>query len=100
MNQVQQQIINDWINTSNYIYNKTLEKIKNGFEVNFHKLRDLLVTNNTKKNTNEYKYYDDLSIKLKLEKKDINKKLLKNPSSKELLKKLEDKQNEIDIMNK
>ena len=100
MNQVQQQIINDWINTSNYIYNKTLEKIKNGFEVNFHKLRNLLVTNNTKKNTNEYKYYDDLSIKLKLEKKDINKKLLKNPSSNELLKKLEDKQKEIDIMNK
>ena len=49
MNKQQQLIIDDWINTSNYIYNKTLEKIKNGHKINFNNLRDLLVTDNTKK---------------------------------------------------
>lgn len=41
--------INDWINTSNYVYNKTLDKIKGRHKINFINLRDLLVTDNTKK---------------------------------------------------
>ena len=71
MNKQQRLIIDDWINTSNYIYNKTLEKIKNGRVINFNSLRDLLVTENTKKHSYEYKKFDILSNKLKLKKKNI-----------------------------
>ena len=49
-------IINEWINTSNYVYNKTVAEIKKKEDtVNFIKLRDMFVTNNTKKNNPEYK---------------------------------------------
>lgn len=47
--------INEWINTSNYVYNKTLEKINKGHKIHFHSLRDILVTAKTKKNNKEYK---------------------------------------------
>ena len=99
MNLQQQLIIDNWINTSNYIYNKTLEKIKNGHKINFIDLRDLLVTDNTKKNSDEYKYFDDISNKLKLEKKNIINNLSKNKSSTELLNQLENKQKEIKKLN-
>tara|TARA_B100000497_G_C7672595_1_gene405997 strand:- start:61 stop:1284 length:1224 start_codon:yes stop_codon:yes gene_type:complete len=45
----QKEILNEWFNTSNYVYNKTVEAIENGNKVNFQQLRDLLVTNDTKK---------------------------------------------------
>jgi transposase len=51
----QRKILEEWMDTSNYVYNKTIEQIKNGSRANFQNLRDLLVTNNTKKNNKEYK---------------------------------------------
>jgi IS605 OrfB family transposase len=99
MNKQQQLIIDNWINTSNYVYNKTLEKIKNGHKINFISLRDLLVTDNTKKNSSEYKYFDDISKKLNLEKKNITIELSKNKLSEELKIKLENKQKEINKLN-
>jgi putative transposase len=45
----QKKILNEWFNTSNYVYNKTVESIHNGSRINFQELRDSLVTNNTKK---------------------------------------------------
>jgi putative transposase len=51
----QRQILDEWINTSNYVYNKTVEKINNGHAINFQSLRDILVTKMTKKNNHEYK---------------------------------------------
>ena len=99
MNKNQQIIIDDWINTSNYVYNKTLEKIKSGHKINFINLRDLLVTDNTKKNSSEYKNFDNISSKLKLEKKEIITKLLKDKQSDELKIELENKQMEINKFN-
>lgn len=55
LNQKQKQVINEWINTSNYVYNKTIEYVNKGHKPNFYNLRDLLVTKNTKKNNDEYK---------------------------------------------
>jgi site-specific recombinase XerC len=109
VNQQQKVIIDDWINTSNYVYNKTLEKIKKGHKVNFMSLRDLLVTNNTKKHSDEYKSFDDIIIKLKQEKQIINEKIKKYKlcnlnNKKELIdklnKELKIKINEIQIINK
>lgn len=55
LNNDQKIIINDWINTSNYVYNKTVEFINTKNEYpNFQNLRDKFVTNNTKKNNIEY----------------------------------------------
>jgi IS605 OrfB family transposase len=55
--------LDDWINTSRYVYNKTLEKInKNESSINFQNLRDVVVTNNTRKTD---PIYNELSIKLK-----------------------------------
>ena len=89
MNQQQRKIIDNWINTSNYVYNKTLEKINNGHVIN--SLRDLLVTDYTKKNSKEYKYYNELSNKLRLEKINIINDLSKNKLSEESKIKLENK---------
>ena len=96
MNQYQQTVINEWINTSNYVYNKTLEKIKSGHIINFYKLRDLLVTNNTKKNSSEYKYYNDIMINLHLTKK----KILTNKNSITFDEDLQNIENEIKKYNK
>ena len=109
VNQQQKAIIDNWINTSNYVYNKTLEKIKKGHQINFMTLRDSLVTNNTKKYSDEYKSFDNKIIKLKQEKKDIYDKIKKYKLLKlndidklinELNNKLEIKNNEIKIINK
>jgi transposase len=53
---VTQKIILDaWINTSNYVYNKAVESIyKHKYQPNFMNLRDKLVTSNTKKHNTEY----------------------------------------------
>ena len=57
-NKEQIKILDEFINTSRYVYNRTLEYINNGHKVNFMKLRDLLVTGNTKKGHEEYKAFD------------------------------------------
>lgn len=52
---IQRDIINEWIDTSRYIYNKTIETINNNEnKINFYDLRTLLVTNKTKTNNPEY----------------------------------------------
>jgi hypothetical protein len=53
-NKNQKKIFNTWFNTCDYLYNKTLEKIKNGSKINKINLRDELVTNRTKKTHPEY----------------------------------------------
>ena len=51
----QKKILNEWITTSNYVYNKTVEEIyKKKHPVKFELLRDKLVTANTKKYNEEY----------------------------------------------
>lgn len=58
VNAKQRQIFNEWFYTSNYVYNKTIncvnfydKNVKNN--VNFYKLRDKFVTENTMKNNVE-----------------------------------------------
>jgi len=70
----QKMIIDRFIDTSRFVYNRTLEHIKKGHKVNFIDLRDLLVTEKTQKGMDEYKAFD----------KDINdlKKLKKNAQNK------------------
>ena len=72
LNDNQKTIIDEWINTSNYVYNKTLELTKLGHKPNFFNLRDLLVTKNTKKDNIEYKSIINIINDLKLKKKDKN----------------------------
>jgi len=55
----QRKILDDWINTSNYVYNKTVEEINQGHAINFITLRDKLVTRNTKKNNAQYQELTD-----------------------------------------
>lgn len=69
MNYQQRELIDEWINTSNYVYNKTVQYINSGHKVNFYNLRDLLVTNNTKKKSNEYNSFNTQLENKKLEKK-------------------------------
>ena len=99
LNKNQKVIFNEWLNTSNYIYNKTVEYIKNGQPVNFFNLRDLLVTNITKKTSGEYKSFDEIINKLKKEKIDIYQEIKQDPNNKDKIKKLDDKQQEINIQN-
>ncbi len=55
-------IFNEWFNTTNYIYNKTIETIKKGHKNNPFGLRNLLVTNETRtKNI----IYDEILKKIK-----------------------------------
>lgn len=55
-NKKQINTINEWFHTSNFVYNKTVDQINNHkHKVDFIQLRDLLVTQNTKKNHVEYK---------------------------------------------
>lgn len=52
---IQKKILDAWINTSNYVYNKAVESIyKHKYQPNFINLRDKLVTSNTKKHNTEY----------------------------------------------
>ena len=59
VNAKQRQVFNEWFNTSNYVYNKTVSCVNNYDKeekksINFYKLRDKFVTENTKKNNDEY----------------------------------------------
>lgn len=59
-NQNQRQILNRLIDTSRYVYNRTIEYInKKGHRPNFQSLRDLLVTDGTKKNYDDYKTHQN-----------------------------------------
>ena len=69
MNCQQRKIIDEWMNTSNYVYNKTIDYINCGHNVNFYDLRDKLVTNNTKKKSVEYN-----SFNVQIEKKKLDRK--------------------------
>ncbi len=66
----QKKLINEFINTSRYVYNKTVEYICNGHKINFQNLRDILVTENTKKNLKEYKDFDNMLNSLRKQKKE------------------------------
>lgn len=75
--QNQKKIIDGFINTSRYVYNKTVCYIKKGHKANFQSLRDLLVTEKTKKRSPEYQCFDDKINILKSQKKtSVNKKLI------------------------
>lgn len=66
----QKKIIDQFIDTSRFVYNRTIEMIKKGQKINFQDLRDLLVTENTKKGLDEYKAYDNLIESLRKNLKD------------------------------
>ena len=57
--------IDSYINTSRFVYNKTLDSIKKGDKPNFQNLRDKLVTKDTKKGYDAYKRFDILIQDLK-----------------------------------
>jgi len=67
----QKAILDKFIDTSRYVYNRTVEHIKNGHPANFQSLRDLLVTTNTKKHLEEYKVFDGQLEELQKEKKGL-----------------------------
>jgi IS605 OrfB family transposase len=76
--------LNEFIDTSRYVYNKTLEQIKNGHQPNFYSLRDLLVTEKSKKGHADYSTYKDEIAAIKSlkhcdptndEKEEFNKRL-------------------------
>ena len=76
--QQQRIILDEWINTSNYVYNKTVETIyKKKQPANFQSLRDLLVTANTKKHNIEYITISNKIKQLGFEKSILKKTLLK-----------------------
>jgi putative transposase len=75
----QKSIFNEWFNTSNYVYNKTIEYInKKNYKPNFINLRNILVTENTKLNNinyNEIIKYNNIIKELKKELKTLNEEL-------------------------
>jgi putative transposase len=76
VNSKQRQIFNEWFNTSNYVYNKTISCIRDGESINFMNLRNKLVTANTKKNNIEYVTLEN-NMKLYKEEKKKQQKNLK-----------------------
>jgi transposase len=81
INSIKRGVFNEWFNTSNYVYNKTLSCIKDGEPINFMNLRNKLVTANTKKNNIEYVELENNMKQCKEEKKKQQKLLLKIPLS-------------------
>ncbi len=70
----QKEVLNEFIDTARYVYNRAIETIEKGHRVNFQNLRDLLVTENTKKHLEEYKAFDSSVKTLKEKKKQTNDK--------------------------
>ena len=70
----QETILNEFINTSRYVYNRTLEFIKKGHQPNFQSLRDILVSENTKKGYDEYKAHEEEIKELRKQKKECTEK--------------------------
>jgi len=70
----QKKILNEWINTSNYVYNKAVEEVyQKKHPADFQPLRDKLVTANTKKNNKEYTEFSDKIGELRKEKNALMK---------------------------
>lgn len=65
----QKKLLDMFIDTSRFVYNRTLEYINKGHKINFKNLRDLLVTDNTKKGYDEYKQFDTQLESLRQRKK-------------------------------
>jgi len=87
LNKDQLIIIKEWFNTCNYLYNKENEYVKyKKHKPNFMSLRDLLVTNNTKKKNIDYIILDNEIKKLHNQKKQIEKELKKDKDNIELIK--------------
>ena len=74
----QKKKLDEFIDTSRYVYNRTLEHINNGHKINFMDLRDLLVTDHTKKYYPEYKEYDESINQLKRLKVDASTETIKD----------------------
>ena len=81
VNAKQRQIFNEWFNTSNYVYNKTISCVRDGGPINFMNLRNKLVTANTKKNNIEYVTLENNMKLYKEEKKNQQKNLIKIPKN-------------------
>jgi putative transposase len=86
VNAIQRQVFNEWFNTSNYVYNKTISCINNYDKdikksINFIELRDKFVTENTKKNNNEYITLQNNMKLHREEKKQQQKNLTKIPKN-------------------
>ena len=78
----QQKILNEFIHTSRYVYNKTVEEVKNGHRVNFQDLRDKLVTVDTKKHHEEYKVLKrEIETLRELKSKSEDKDIIKNKNT-------------------
>ena len=73
VNVTQRKIFDEWLHTSNYVYNKTVSCINDGDPISFMDLRNKLVTANTKKNNIEY---INLENNMKLYKDEKKKQLL------------------------
>jgi putative transposase len=81
LNNIQKTIINEWFDTSNYVYNRTIKEIKKGHKINFMSLRDKLVTYNTKKSNKNYTHLTSMKnniTKMITKSKKVNIKLKKN----------------------
>ncbi len=74
----QRKIIDEWINTSRYVYNKTICLINKGHPINHFLLRDKLVTEDTKKHNKEYKVFEMELQELKNQKNVLNNELKQN----------------------
>ena len=84
----QKQALNDWFDTTRYVYNKTLACIRGGFPRNEYKLRDHLVTSETKKTQPLIKHIDDCIEEISTRMKEVRKEKIPK----------EEKQRKIDIL--
>jgi putative transposase len=81
INVKQRIMFDEWFNTSNYVYNRTVSCINDGADIHFHSLRDKLVTENTKKNNIEYITIANNMKIYREEKKKQQKNLTKIPKN-------------------
>lgn len=81
----QKQILDEYIDTSRYVYNKCVYEIEiNKEKINTFYLRDKLVTYKTKKVCSFYKEYEDKINKLKEKKKEETSEVLKEEYTKQI----------------
>jgi IS605 OrfB family transposase len=96
MSYIQRKIIDEWIDTVRYVYNRTVYEINtNKHEINFMKLRNKLVTENTATNSILYKEIDDLYSK----KKTLNTKIKELNKNITLFEKKQKKNKKLSIFN-
>ena len=102
----QKKIFNEWFNTTNYMYNKTIETIKKGHKKNPISLRNLLVTDETRTKNILYDVYLKKLKELNNEKKILEKKdkninsnflFIKEQLMNEMIKDLKNKQKKIPL---